>query len=241
MKIACWSGPRNISTALMRSWSSRNDTFISDEPLYASYLKSKKIKHPMHEEIISKHESDYKKIIKNITGSIPKRKVIWYQKHMAHHIKENESLDWINSFRNCLLIREPKYVISSYIKKNKLNSILELGYYQQNIILNYLIENEMEFIVIDSHSFLNNPQKYLSLWCEKLNIEFSKEMLKWEKKIYKFDGIWAKHWYKNVINSDKFFKPKSKIEEIPKKYNDILQDSNSYYSKLKKYELSFCK
>ncbi len=239
MKIACWSGPRNISTALMRSWSSRNDTFISDEPLYASHLKTKNIKHPMYEEIISSYETDYKKIKKYLTGNNPKKRELWYQKHMAHHIKDNESLEWINSFKNCLLIREPKYVISSYIKKNELNSTEDLGYFQQSLILNYLLESKSDFIVIDSHCFLKNPQKYLSLWCKKLNIKFSRKMLKWEKKLYDYDGIWAKHWYRNVINSHQFSEPREIIDEIPRKYSDILEECNSYYSKLRKYELFY--
>lgn len=237
MKIACWSGPRNISTALMRSWSSRNDTFISDEPFYASFLKEKRIKHPMYKEIISTNQTSYKKVEKYLQGNIPNKKRIWYQKHMAHHIKENTSLDWIKSFKNCFLIRKPSYVINSYIKKNKLTSMLELGYYHQCLILDFLIENKINFVVIDSTRFLENPQNYLSLWCKKLDIPFTKKMLIWEKKIYEYDGIWAKHWYGNVVNSNQFVQPRAIIDEIPRKYSDILEECNSYYSKLSKYEL----
>ena len=113
MIIACWSGPRNISTALMRSWSSRMDTFVSDEPFYAYYLKETKLEHPMHKEIIDKYSSNYNKIIKYLTGEIPGNKEIWYQKHMAHHILDLKSIDWISNFENCILLRHPKEVISS--------------------------------------------------------------------------------------------------------------------------------
>ena len=120
MKIACWSGPRNISTALMRSWSSRIDAFVSDEPFYAYYLKEKKLKHPMYEEIINHYPNTYDKAVNSITGEIPQSKKIWYQKHMAHHLINLEDIEWIKSFHNCFLIRHPKDVISSYIKKKQI-------------------------------------------------------------------------------------------------------------------------
>tara|TARA_B100000029_G_scaffold413419_1_gene416417 strand:- start:2098 stop:2826 length:729 start_codon:yes stop_codon:yes gene_type:complete len=238
MKIACWSGPRNISTALMRSWSSRNDTYISDEPLYACYLKENKINHPMYEEIISSYETNYLKIIETLQGQIPNQYKIWYQKHMAHHLQELESLEWIESFHNCFLIRDPKYVINSYIKKNKLESMKELGYYQQYKILEYLKNKRGNFIVIDTQKFLNKPDLYLMQWCKKLNIRYKKNMLKWEKKIYPYDGIWAKHWYDNVVNSNTFFNKKNNPQEIPNKYYKIYEESKFYYDKIKKYELS---
>jgi len=141
MRIACWSGPRNISTALMRSWSSRNDTFVSDEPFYAPYLHKNNIRHPMIEEIINKYETNYQQVIKNITSEIPKSKNIWYQKHMAHHLIDLDNIDWIANFENCILIRHPRYVINSYVKKNTLHHIDELGYHQQYKIMKYSIKS----------------------------------------------------------------------------------------------------
>ena len=104
MIVACWSGPRNISTALMRSWSSRNDTYVTDEPFYAYYLKKTKLKHPMHREIISNYNSNYNEIIKHLTNQVPKNKKIWYQKHMAHHILNLENIEWIKNFENCNVV-----------------------------------------------------------------------------------------------------------------------------------------
>ena len=128
MKIATWSGPRNISTALMRSWSSRNDTVVIDEPFYAAYLYRTQLKHPMCNEIINQYPIDDYEIIENITGLIPNNQKIWYQKHMAHHINNFDSLSWILNYKNCFIIRNPKYVINSYIKKNELNTVEDLGY-----------------------------------------------------------------------------------------------------------------
>ena len=158
MKIACWSGPRNISTALMRSWSSRNDSYISDEPLYAYYLKEKQLDHPMKDEIINFYQNNYKDVLKTITSNIPNDKKIWYQKHMAHHLINLDNLEWLFELNNCILIRHPKYVINSYLKKNSLKHISELGYVQQLQIFNFLKKHKKEIVVIDSNILLNDPE-----------------------------------------------------------------------------------
>ena len=206
MRIACWSGPRNISTALMRSWSSRNDTFVSDEPFYAYYLKEQQLKHPMYEEIIEYYPNTYDDVVKSLISEIPNDKEHWYQKHMAHHLIDLNNIDWIKKFQNCILIRHPKDVINSYIKKNTLNHVDELGYTQQYKIMRYLDKVGKKFIVIDSNILLNNPEKILSQWCNSISLEFDSSMLKWQKGNHPQDGIWWKHWYDNVITTTHFQK-----------------------------------
>ena len=127
MIVACWSGPRNISTALMRSWSSRRDTFVTDEPFYAYFLKKTKKKHPMSEEIIKNYPTNYSSVVNYLTYKVPNKKKIWYQKHMAHHLIDLSKINWIKKCENCILIRHPKDVINSYTAKNKLQSAEELG------------------------------------------------------------------------------------------------------------------
>ena len=232
MKIACWSGPRNISTALMRSWSSRKDTFVSDEPFYAYYLKEKQLKHPMYEEIINYYPNSYNAVVNSITRKIPQSKKIWYQKHMAHHLIDFKNIDWIKGFYNCFLIRHPKGVINSYIRKNQLNHIDELGYPQQWQLMEYLRENKKDIIVIDSSILLENPKKILNKWCKNLNIEFYETMLSWEKGPYPNDGIWWKHWYNNVINTNQFELFDKKSNTIPNEYQDIYNEALDYYEKL---------
>ena len=163
MRIACWSGPRNISTALMRSWSSRSNTFVSDEPFYGYYLKKTGLNHPMKEEIINHYPTNHNDIIENITSKIPNNKKIWYQKHMAHHLINIKDLSWIKKLKNCILIRHPKHVINSYIKQNILNNILDLGYPQQYSIIKFLQKEKVKFYIIDSDDLLDNPEKGLSL------------------------------------------------------------------------------
>ena len=232
MRIACWSGPRNISTALMRSWSSRNDSFVSDEPFYAYYLKEQQLKHPMYKEIIEYYTNTYDDVVTSLTSEIPNDKEHWYQKHMAHHLIDLNNIDWIKNFENCILIRHPKDVINSYVKKNTLNHIDELGYPQQYKIMSYLDSIGKKFIVIDSNILLNNPEKILSQWCSSINLEFDISMLKWQKGNHPQDGIWWKHWYDNVITTTHFQKFSANQSQLDKKYQSIYDEALDYYNKL---------
>ena len=233
MIIACWSGPRNISTALMRSWSSRKDTYVSDEPFYAYYLKETKLKHPMHNEIINNYSSNYNEIVTYLTNEVPQNKKIWYQKHMSHHILNLEKIDWIKNCENCILLRHPKEVINSYSIKNKLNSVEELGYPQQYEIVNFLKKMNKSFTVIDSCELLNNPEKVLSTWCKKINIKFDRSMLSWKKGYHSNDGIWRKCWYDNVIKTTRFQEYEKKDITVENKYDSIYNESLEYYNYLK--------
>tara|TARA_B100001248_G_scaffold262482_1_gene258722 strand:+ start:763 stop:1470 length:708 start_codon:yes stop_codon:yes gene_type:complete len=233
MIVACWSGPRNISTALMRSWSSRKDTFISDEPFYAYYLNKTKLKHPMHKEIVKNYSSNYFEIVKYLTNQIPENKKIWYQKHMAHHILDLNNIDWITNFENCILLRNPKEVISSFSRKNILNSVEQLGYPQQYEIIKFLKKRNKSYVIIDSSELLQNPEKMLSAWCKKININFDKSMLKWRKGNHVNDGIWWKVWYDSVIKTTEFQKYKKKDINIENKYDSIYNESMKYYNYLK--------
>ena len=233
MIVACWSGPRNISTALMRSWSSRKDTFVTDEPFYAYYLKKNKNNHPMREEIIKYYLSDYDKVVNSLLGKIPNQKTVWYQKHMAHHLLDLGKIDWIKKFENCILIRHPKEVINSYTVKNNLTSVEELGYPQQFKIVNFLKKSNQRFVVIDSEDLLKKPEKVLTEWCKIVNINFDKSMLHWKKGKHKNDGIWWKYWYDNVITTTSFQKYQKKDINIENKYDSIYNESLEYYNYLK--------
>tara|TARA_Y100001970_G_scaffold188729_1_gene229554 strand:+ start:38409 stop:39119 length:711 start_codon:yes stop_codon:yes gene_type:complete len=233
MIVACWSGPRNISTAVMRSWSSRKDTFVSDEPFYAYYLKETKINHPMREQIIKHYSSDYNQVVNFLTNKIPNQKKIWYQKHMAHHINNLNNIDWIKKCENCILLRHPKDVINSYSIKNKLQNVEELGYPQQFKIAEFLKNSNKRFKVIDSDDLLKNPKEILLDWCESINIDFDQSMLNWKKGNHQNDGIWWKHWYDNVIKTDSFQKYQKKDIKIENKYDSIYNESMKYYNYLK--------
>ncbi len=201
LKIAMWSGPRNISTALMRSFGSRPDCAVYDEPFYPHYLYQTNIRHPMWKKIIDQEEIDWQRIVNKILGPIPNNKKIWYQKHMAHHNILGCELNWLDKFKNCILIRHPQNVISSYTKRFELKSANQLGYEQLEQLYKILCNMGKVPLVIDASDILIDPQKMLKTICKKLKIPFYNNMLKWEKGPYDYDGIWGKYWYKNVNNS----------------------------------------
>ena len=233
MIVACWSGPRNISTALMRSWSSRKDTFISDEPFYAYYLKETQNHHPMREQIISHYETDYDKVVAHLLDKIPNQKTVWYQKHMAHHLINIKNIDWITKCENCILLRHPKEVIHSYVSKNNLQSVEELGYPQQLKIVQLLQKSNRKFIIINSEDLLNNPKKILSNWCKNINIDFEQSMLSWKKGVHQNDGIWWEYWYDNVIRTTGFINYQKRDINIENKYDSIYNECMEYYNYLK--------
>ena len=157
---------------------------------------------------------------------------------MAHHIPQNYNLKWISKGKNSLLIREPKKVLSSYIKKNELKNSKELGYYDQYKIFKYLLKNNEQIIIINSEDLILNTEKTLKKLCQKLKIQFDKKMLSWPKGERNSDGIWGQVWYKNVINSTSFENNKLvKKIVIPNKYQDILKECNEIYEELNSFNL----
>lgn len=236
-RIAMWSGPRNISTAMMRSWENRSDTVVVDEPLYGPYLFHTKKHHPMFEEIIKQQGADEKAIINHLTkDSIPTGKQIYYQKHMCHHILEDYDIDWITSLTNIFLIRDPRYVLASYVKKHELPTPEDLGYPQQLRLFNHIKEYTGKTpLVIDSKSVLKDPQTMLKHICDNCNIPFDVNMLSWKKGYRNTDGIWAPHWYNRVIESTGFSKYQEKNISLSKAQEPVVNNCQAYYLELFKY------
>ena len=228
-----WSGPRNISTALMRAFGSRSDVFISDEPFYGYYLYNTNIDHPMKNEIIEEMEISFNIITKNLTGNIPQNKSLWYQKHMAHHMSLNDNLMWIKKLNNILLIRNPREVILSYIKKNTLTDLTQLGLQQQLNIYKTLKKINANCIIIDANDLVVNPKKILEDLCNSIGVIFDNNMLKWKLGPHDYDGVWGKHWYNNVNNSTEFTTTTKKKNKIPDLYLKIYKQAMNIYNVLK--------
>ena len=230
MNIYMWSGPRNLSTALMRSFENREDTKVWDEPFYAYYLKETKKNHPLANEIINKYETNLDKIIDLVTAE---KDFIYFQKHMSHHIIKKIPINWITKGINCFLIRHPKEVLLSYIQKNDLIDSNDLGYPAQLRLFNYIKTNNKKILVIDAKDLSEKPEIILKKICKKINIPFTEKMLNWPKGRRDSDGIWEKIWYKNVKSSTSFNKILNKEYEIPKKYNHIYNECLRIYDQLK--------
>ena len=229
-----WSGPRNLSTALMRSFENREDTKVWDEPFYAYYLKETKKDHPLANEIINKYETNLEKIIDLVTEE---NDFIYFQKHMSHHIINKIPINWITKGINCFLIRHPKEVLLSYIQKNDLIDSNDLGYPAQLRLFNYIKTSNKKILVIDAKDLSEKPEIILKKICKKINIPFTEKMLNWPKGRRDSDGIWEKIWYKNVKSSTSFNKILNKEYEIPKKYNHIYNECLRIYDQLKIYNI----
>ena len=230
-----WSGPRNISTAMMRSFSSRSDTYISDEPFYANYLMRTGIDHPGREEIIESYDTDYDSVISDLQNNIPDNKSIWYQKHMAQHIDPTDNLKWTNSFLNCLLIRNPNEVIPSFLQKSSIIDSDALGYSQQLRLLQY---HDYKIPTVDAKDILLNPKSMLTKICSFFKIEFEKEMLFWNQGPHPQDGIWGKYWYKTLYKSTGFIKHTYKNKKLPKKYFKLYDSCYKYYEHMDKHKIN---
>jgi len=232
-RIAMWSGPRNISTAMMRSFENRPDSFVSDEPFYGYSLSQTGIDHPGREEVLESMDTDWNKIVKNITGDIPDNASVWYQKHMAHHHLPGADLSWIGQMTNCFLIRDPKEVILSYDKKFKVSRAELLGFPQQ-VQLVKMIKDEygIEPPIVDAKDVLQNPRDILQKLCDSVGIPFVEEMLSWPFGPRKTDGVWAKYWYDSVKASTCFNPYSPPTEELPAELEAIYEECLVYYNTL---------
>ena len=225
-----WSGPRNISTALMRSWESRSDTFVIDEPFYAHYLSVTNVDHPGRDEIIQNGETDQSVVSKGLISDIDDSCSIYFQKHMTHHMIPSVGREWMKDVVNCFLIRDPKDMILSYTKVNSNLSMHLLGLEEQYELFEYVTKiNGRAPPVVDSKDILLDPRETLRLLCEKIGVVFSEEMLSWSKGVRDTDGIWAKYWYDNVINSTGFNTYTEKNEVIRDEYLQLYEDCLKIY------------
>ena len=205
IRLAMWSGPRNISTAMMRAFENRSDCVVADEPLYAAYLQHTGLDHPGAAEVIADGECDWRKVAEILTGPIPGGKTLWYQKHMSHHLLPGMAHEWIYGMRNVFLIRHPDAVVASYIKSRATITPEDIGLLQQAELYDELQTATGETpLVIDSSDFLGNPRGFLQALCSHAGITFEQSMLHWPAGPRCSDGIWAKHWYASVWQSTGF-------------------------------------
>ena len=187
-----WSGPRNISTAMMRAWENRADTTVVDEPLYAAYLDHTGLDHPGATEIINAYDTDWRDVADMLLGPIPGDKPIWYQKQMAHHLLPDMQIDWVDGLTNCFLIRSPREVITSYIKIRPDPTQADLGFVQQLDIYEQVKQRTGSIPpVLDARDVLEDPRRLLTLLCEAVDVPFSEAMLRWPAGKRETDGVWA--------------------------------------------------
>ncbi len=233
-----WSGPRNISTALMRAWENRDDCVVWDEPLYGYYLDATGIPHPGAAEIITAQGTDANAIIRRCIGDIPNGKKIFYQKHMTLHLLPELDRSWLSSLANCFLIREPEAVIASYAAVRGDATLEDIGFIQQAELFDHVQRVSGEIpLVIDSREFLLDPRGMLEAICARLKIEFVPAMLSWPKGARDSDGVWARHWYGSVWNSTGFSAYCEKAYQLSGKNKKISMQARPYYEALYQHRL----
>lgn len=204
VRLAMWSGPRNISTAMMRSWENRPDSIVVDEPLYAYYLAETGSDHPVRDEVIAAGETDWRAVVEYLLGPVPDGVRVFYQKHMSHHLLPDTGRDWIGQLTNVLLIRDPREVVASYGKVRTTVTPHDIGLPQQVELYDRLAAAGTAPAVIDAADFLRNPEWYLRAICDLVGLEFTDRMLTWPAGPRDSDGVWAPHWYDAVWKSTGF-------------------------------------
>ena len=240
--IAMWSGPRNISTAMMYSFGNRPDCHAWDEPFYAFSLKQRGNDHPMRDEIIAAHEGDWDKLVSACLGNPPGGKTVFYQKHMTHHMLPGFDRSFAKKLTNAFLIRDPARVLASYAKKWSGSEITltDIGFAEQMQIFDSVADDLGHAPpVVDSDDILRNPRAVLSKLCESLNIPFAEEMLQWNAGPREFDGVWASHWYNAVWASTGFEAPsENPSAKLPDALRRVEDQARPLYEKLKANALS---
>jgi hypothetical protein len=199
-----WSGPRNISTAMMRAWENRPDTVVVDEPLYASYLARTGIDHPGRDEVLAAQPTSLTEVVDGLLAPLPPGRTVHYAKHMAHHLDLELDADWTDAFRNVLLVRDPREVVASYVRSREACEPEDIGLLQQRWLLDRWDALGYDVPVIDSADFLQDPEAHLRWLCDWLGIGFTDRMLTWPAGPRDSDGVWAPYWYDAVLASTGF-------------------------------------
>lgn len=238
LRIAMWSGPRNISTALMRAFENRSDCAVTDEPFYAAYLALTGIDHPMREAILKNQPTDWRVVAAAVSGPVPGNRPIWYQKHMTHHMLPEIGRDWITQCRNVFLIRHPGRVLASYARKRDTVSLRDIGFVEQGALYDQACALSGDAPpVIDADDLLNDPAGILRALCSALSIPFDQAMLSWPAGGRDTDGIWAAHWYDSVNRSTRFEKPRPQPALTDPELRAIEKDALPIYLRLKERAL----
>jgi hypothetical protein len=235
-----WSGPRNISTALMRSWGNRSDTIVCDEPLYAHYLQETGRPHPAKEEVIASQDTNWRNVVKELTtGELPGGKSIYYQKHMTHHFLPCIGKDWLEHLTNCFLIRDPHEMLTSLAHVLPEMDILDTGLPQQAALFDWVREHNGEApVVIDAKDLLEDPRGLLQAFCHELGVPFEEAMLEWPPGPRDTDGVWGPHWYTSVYESTTFVPYHKKKEKVAAEHLEILDECVGFYETLHPHRLT---
>ena len=237
IRIAMWSGPRNISTTMMRSFENRTDTAVVDEPLYAHYLATTGALHPMRDEVLADQANDWRSVVRDLTESRPAP--VFFQKHMCHHITDDVERDWFGELRHFFLIREPKRMVASYAQKMETFTVEDLGLIKEVELFDHVTAlTGRPPPVLDANQVLANPRKVLGALCDSLDIPFTDDMLTWPSGPRDSDGVWAPVWYHSVEASTGFMPPPAGEVHLPPELDAVVKEAQPAYDRLSEHLLS---
>ncbi len=238
VRLAVWSGPRNISTALMRSWGNRTDTIVCDEPLYAHYLQVTGVEHPGAAEILAAHETDWRKVVARLTGPVPAGVRIFYQKHMAHHLLADIDRGWLSRLVHCFLIRDPGEMVPSLTRVFPHATLADTALPQQFDLFEHVRAGTGSTpIVVDARDVLERPREILAMWTEAVGVAFDDCMLSWPAGPRATDGAWAEHWYEQVNRTTGFQPYAPKRGPLSAAQEALAAECRPYYEALYSHRL----
>ena len=239
VRIAMWSGPRNLSTAMMRSFGNRADTYVSDEPFYGCFLKDAGADHPMRDDVIAAMDCDWRGVMASLRADPPDGAPVWYQKHMWHHMTGPIGHEDFAGFTHAFLIREPERMIASYLRKREAAAFDDFGLERQADFF----DREADRLgqappVIDANDVLADPEGMLSQLCAALGIAWDPAMLRWPPGRRDTDGPWAPHWYGAVEASTGFGPQETDQVDLPADAQQVADRCRPYYERLAEHRLS---
>jgi len=238
LRLAMWSGPRNVSTALMRSFDSRADTTVCDEPLYAHYLLVTGRPHPGADEVVRRHENDWRRVARRLTGPVPGGARVFYQKHMAHHLLPHVGRDWLERLEHAFLVREPRAMLASLTKVVPEPRVPDTGLPQQARLFEEVRRRSGAAPpVIEARDLLEDPAGILARLCDRVGLDFDPAMLAWAPGPRDTDGCWGPHWYDSVYASTGFAPASPRDVDLPAALEPVLAECERHYQILHEHRL----
>ena len=233
-----WSGPRNLSTAMMYAFAARGDCAVVDEPFYGAYLNATGIDHPMRRQVIAAQNSDPSQVVAGLLGPIPQSQSLFYQKQMTLHMIPAFDRGFMRNLTNVFLIRHPARVVASYAKKRESPTLMDIGFVQQAELFDQVADWLGHApLVIDSADIRANPRESLIKFCAALGISFTDQMLHWPAGPKSYDGIWASHWYGAVHKSTGFEDPEGPLPTLSPAFQSLADQAKPYFDRLSAYKL----
>lgn len=231
LRLSMWSGPRNVSTALMYAFRERSDTEVVDEPLYGHYLKTSGAEHPGREEVMAQMDCDGARVVREVILAPCEDKPVRFFKNMAHHLR---GLDWsfIDRITNLLLTRDPREMLPSLARRISSPTLRDTALEEQVELLERINKAGQEPVVLDARELLLDPKGVLRRACEKLGLPFKPAMLHWPPGPKPEDGVWAKYWYDSVHASTGFEPYRPKTAPFPEQLRPLLEACRPLYERL---------